>query len=78
VLDGRMVMFDKVKKSVLALPATRTELVETQPFSLSNYRLIAANWLSINILSYAALFGGSSLLLGLATSALLNTFGRRK
>lgn len=77
-LDGRIVMFDKTKKSVLALPATRTQLVETQPFSVSNYRLIAANWLSTNILSYAALFGGSSLILGLATSVLLNTFGRRK
>lgn len=77
-LDGRVVLFDKVKKSVLALPAMRTQLVETQPFSLSNYRLIAANWLSTNILSYAALFGGSSLLLGLATSAVLNAFGRKK
>lgn len=77
-LDGRVVLFDKVKKSVLALPAMRTQLLETQPFSLSNYRLIAANWLSTNILSYAALFGGSSLLLGLATSAVLNAFGRKK
>lgn len=77
-LSGRMVMFDKVKKAVLALPATRTQLVETQAFSVANYRLIAANWLSTNILSYAALFGGSSLMLGLATSGLLNAFGRRK
>ena len=77
-LDGRVVMVDKVRKSTLSLPATRTQLLETQPFSLWNYRLIAANWLSTNILSYAALFGGSSLLLGLATSAVLNTFGRKK
>lgn len=77
-LDGRIVMFDSVKKSLLALPATKTSLVETQPFSISNYRLIAANWLSTNILSYAALFGGASMVLGLATSTLLNTFGRRK
>jgi hypothetical protein len=77
-LAGRIVMFDKVKKSTVSLPAARTTLVETQPFSFFNYRLIGANWLSTNILSYAALFGGASVLLGLATSGLLNAFGRRK
>ena len=77
-LAGRLVMFDKEKKATETLPATRTRLVETQPFSLANYRLIAANWLSTNILSYALLFGASSIALGLATSGLLNTFGRRK
>lgn len=77
-LAGRIVMFDKVKKSTVSLPAVRTTLVETQPFSFINYRLIGANWLSTNILSYAALFGGASVLLGLATSGLLNAFGRRK
>lgn len=77
-LSGRMVMFDSAKKSIATLPATRTTLIETQPFSVANYRLIAANWLSTNILSYAALFAGFSGLLGLATSVLLNSFGRRK
>lgn len=75
-LTGRIVMFDDAKKVIAALPATRTKLIETQPFSVANYRLIAANWLSTNILSYAALFAGFSGLLGLATSVLLNTFGR--
>lgn len=76
-LAGKLVMFDNAKKAVVSLPASRTYLVETQSFSFLNYRLIAANWLSTNILSYAALFGGVSILLGLATSALLNAFGRR-
>ena len=77
-LSGRIVMFDDAKKVIAVLPATRTKLIETQPFSVANYRLIAANWLSTNILSYAALFAGFSGLLGLATSVVLNTFGRRK
>jgi hypothetical protein len=77
-LDGRIVMFDGAKKAIATLPATRTKLIETQPFSVANYRLIAANWLSTNILSYAALFAGASTMLGLATSVLLNAFGRRK
>ncbi|MGV3553583.1 cellulose biosynthesis cyclic di-GMP-binding regulatory protein BcsB [Rhizobium sp.] len=77
-LSGRMVMLDAAKKQLAVLPAMRTKLIETQPFSVANYRLIAANWLSTNILSYAALFAGFSGLLGLATSMLLGTFGRRK
>ena len=38
---------------VVSMPATRFDFIETQPFSLSNYRLIVANWLSANALSYA-------------------------
>jgi hypothetical protein len=77
-LRGRVVMFDSAKKAVEAVAAARTTLIETQPFSMKNYRLIAANWLSTNILSYAALFAGGSILLGVVTSGLLNAFGRRK
>ncbi len=71
-------MFDDAKKVIAALPATRTKLIETQPFSIANYRLIGANWLSTNILSYAVLFVGSSVVLGLATAALLSNLGRRR
>jgi cellulose synthase (UDP-forming) len=77
-MSGRLVMLEKARRTLVSLPAMQTRLVETRPFSLANYRLIAANWLSINILSYAALFGGVSLVLGLATSALLKAFGRSK
>lgn len=77
-MAGHLMLFDKSKKSTQSLAATQSYLVETEPFSLFNYRLIAANWLSTNILSYALLFAGFSILLGLATSGLLNAFGRRK
>jgi hypothetical protein len=77
-MNGRLVLFDKTKLTTDALRATQTQLIETQPFSLANYRLIAADWLSTNILTYALLFAGFSILLGITTSGLLNAFGRRK
>ena len=76
-LQGHMVLFDKVKKELVAYAATQSRLVKTQPFSFANYRLIAANWLSSNILSYAALLACLSIGLGVATSALLKAFGRK-
>ena len=39
---------------------------------------IAANWLSTNILSYALLFAAFTVLMGLATAALLSNLGRRR
>ena len=57
--------------------SSRVAFFETQPFSLANYRLIAANWLSANILSYSASLFALCTMLGVATSALLTTLGRR-
>jgi cellulose synthase operon protein B len=75
-LDGRLVLLDRSKKRVEAFPSSQVMLVETQPVSLANYRLIAANWLSNNILSYAVLFALLSILLGITTSGVLKMFGR--
>lgn len=50
--------------------------ISTQPFSLNNLRLIAANWLSINILPYALMLMIAAMLLGIATSFLLHRLGR--
>ncbi|MDX3929437.1 MAG: cellulose biosynthesis cyclic di-GMP-binding regulatory protein BcsB [Shinella sp.] len=77
-LDGFLTVYHGATKVVETRPATRFSFVPTQPFSLSNYRLIAANWLSTNILSYAILLTLLSILLGLATSGLLWRFGRKK
>ncbi|MDW6023488.1 cellulose biosynthesis cyclic di-GMP-binding regulatory protein BcsB [Mesorhizobium sp. BAC0120] len=56
----------------------RVELIPTQPFSLTNYRLIAANWLSANPLSYACALFIACCLLGLATAGFLSGLGRHK
>lgn len=62
---------------VSALPATTQKFVETQPVSINNFRLIVANWLSSNILSYSLVLVATCFLVGIATSALLSRSGRR-
>lgn len=57
-------------------PVSSTRFVATQPLSFANMRLVAANWLSSNILAYAVVFCILSILLGIATSGLLRRFGR--
>ena len=46
--------------------------------SIWNYRLIAANWLSTNVLYFAAVFAAVTFMVGIATAALLSNLGRRK
>lgn len=46
--------------------------------SIWNYRLIAANWLSTNVLYFAGLFAIMTFLIGITTAALLSNVGRRK
>lgn len=76
-LAGRITTIDATGDKIEVEPVARFELVETQPFSLTNYRLILANWLSANTLSYALLLTVLSILLGLATAGLLRSLGRR-
>ncbi|RWE32214.1 cellulose biosynthesis cyclic di-GMP-binding regulatory protein BcsB [Mesorhizobium sp.] len=77
-MGGHLTTVDSGDDKVATLPVTRFSFVETQPFSLSNYRLIVANWLSANALSYAAVLTVLSIVLGLATAGLLASLGRRK
>jgi hypothetical protein len=76
-LAGRITTIDVTGEKIEVEPVERFELVETQPFSLANYRLILANWLSANTLSYALLLTVLSILLGLATAGLMRSLGRR-
>ncbi|QRM57703.1 cellulose biosynthesis cyclic di-GMP-binding regulatory protein BcsB [Sinorhizobium sp. BG8] len=76
-LSGYSARYNKNDKSVVSSPMTRFAFVPTQQFSFSNLRLIVANWVSTNILSYAAALAALSVLLGLATSWLLGSFGRK-
>jgi hypothetical protein len=60
------------------MEVSRGTFKQTVPPSANNYRLIVANWLSSNILSYSAILILACTLLGLATSALLSRLGRRR
>ena len=76
-LKGRIMVHERDGKDLSDVPVTRFRFVPTQPFSLENARLIAANWLSDNIMSYALLLAAGGILLGLATGGLLSLLGRR-
>lgn len=75
--SGRVTAFEPQTGRVVQQPPTATKLLLTQPFSLANYRLIAANLLSTNIVLYALILVGACLLLGLYTHRLLARLGRR-
>ncbi|MEK1933913.1 MAG: cellulose biosynthesis cyclic di-GMP-binding regulatory protein BcsB [Pararhizobium sp.] len=77
-LAGHITTYQRGTKTVETVPINDFAFIQTQPASLSNYRLIAANWLSTNILTYAVLLTALSVLLGLATAMLLNNLGRRE
>ncbi|OBQ70106.1 cellulose biosynthesis cyclic di-GMP-binding regulatory protein BcsB [Mesorhizobium erdmanii] len=77
-LGGHVTTVETGGDKVQTVPVTRFDFVETQPFSLANYRLVVANWLSANALSYAVVLTLFSILLGLATAGLLGSLGRRK
>ncbi|MEI2298665.1 cellulose biosynthesis cyclic di-GMP-binding regulatory protein BcsB [Ensifer sp. MJa1] len=77
-LAGRVSAYEPAADKIEVTPVAGFDFVQTQPPSLTNYRLIFANWLSSNIMVYALLLIGLSVLLGLATSAMLTRIGRRK
>ncbi|MFG9976640.1 hypothetical protein ACG3QR_33315, partial [Pseudomonas aeruginosa] len=70
-LSGRIAALDVLSHKVTTEPVVRFGFVQTQPFSISNYRLIVANWLSANALAYSVALAVLSILLGLATAGLL-------
>jgi len=77
-ISGRITVYSGKTGKIDTVPVSRFDLVMSQPWSLTNYRLIAANWLSSNILSYAFLLVIGSLLLGVSTASILSKIGRRE
>ena len=77
-LGGHITTLNSTNDGVSRIPAQTYDFFETVPFSLANYRLIAANWLSSNALSYGLAVTVLAVLLGLATAGLLSAFGRRE
>ena len=77
-LAGHITTYSSKTSKVESVPIGRFDFVASQPWSLSNYRLIAANWLSTNILSYAFLLVVLSLLIGVTTASMLSRLGRRE
>jgi hypothetical protein len=76
-LAGRGAAFLPATNEFAIEPAARFHFIATQGISFQNARLIAANWLSINILPYALALVLLCIVLGISTSALLSRMGRR-
>jgi hypothetical protein len=75
-LDGHVVTYNGRTGALATQPITTFSFVVTEPLSLANLRLIAANWLSDNILAYSVLLLVTCILLGLATAVFLSRIGR--
>ncbi|MEJ8309609.1 cellulose biosynthesis cyclic di-GMP-binding regulatory protein BcsB [Agrobacterium larrymoorei] len=76
-LSGRIATYDPAADKVETIVAEQQTFFDTGPATFSNWRLIAANWLSSNTLSYALVFIGFLSLLGWVTFLLLRGLGRK-
>jgi hypothetical protein len=76
-LDGRISIYKAGTDEMQKVPVGQFTFMPTQSLSLSNLRLVIANWLSGNILSFSLLLVILSAILGITTSRLLSSFGRR-
>ncbi|MBY5518992.1 cellulose biosynthesis cyclic di-GMP-binding regulatory protein BcsB [Rhizobium leguminosarum] len=77
-ISGHITTYSSKTVKIETVPVTRVDFVPSTPWSIANYRLIAANWLSTNILSYASLLVVFVLLIGVTTSSMLRRLGRSK
>ena len=77
-IEGRIAMLDDSYGKLTSLPAGQLRFVATQPLSVSNIRLIAAGWLSINSGAYVALALALALILSIATFTFVRNVGRRE
>jgi len=75
-VSGRAVALDPRESKLQVEPIRDYTFVQTQPFSLLNLRLVAANWMSANILQYALVMLACCVFLGTATYLLLKRLGR--
>ncbi|MGO4706239.1 cellulose biosynthesis cyclic di-GMP-binding regulatory protein BcsB [Microvirga sp. 2MCAF38] len=76
-VSGRIVTLGADDGWIETQPVRSFTFVQTQPFSLFNLRLVAANWMSINILQYALLLVVCCAALGGTTYFLLKRLGRK-
>ncbi|MGE7370586.1 cellulose biosynthesis cyclic di-GMP-binding regulatory protein BcsB [Neorhizobium sp. NPDC001467] len=78
LVTGRITTYSSRTDRVENVAVEGFSFVAPTSNSIWNYRLIAANWLSTNVLYFAALFAAVTFLIGVTTAALLSNLGRRK
>jgi cellulose synthase operon protein B len=75
-VSGRAIALEPREMKLQVEPINDYRFVQTQPPSLTNLRLVAANWMSANILQYALVMLACCTFLGIATALLLSRLGR--
>lgn len=77
-VDGKVSMLRAGDANVTSVKTLAPTLVQTQPLSFWNLRLVAANWFSGNILLFTAALAGMAVLLMAVTALVLVRVGRQK
>ena len=75
-IGGQAVAFQASSGDVERREVGKFRFIITQPLGFSNFRMIAANWLSTNIVPYALMLMVAGMILGIATAFLLRRLGR--
>ncbi|KQO98035.1 cellulose biosynthesis cyclic di-GMP-binding regulatory protein BcsB [Methylorubrum extorquens] len=76
-LVGRAAFLDASDGTLTTVQPDRVALIETRSWSLANFRLVSAAWLSLNPGYYVGMTLFMALCLGLATTGLVRQLGRR-
>ncbi|PXW53698.1 cellulose biosynthesis cyclic di-GMP-binding regulatory protein BcsB [Methylobacterium sp. B4] len=76
-LVGRAAFLDASDGTLTTVEPDHVALIETRAWSLPNFRLVSAAWLSLNPASYVGMTLFMALCLGLATTGLVRQLGRR-
>ncbi|HEY8579186.1 MAG TPA: cellulose biosynthesis cyclic di-GMP-binding regulatory protein BcsB [Beijerinckiaceae bacterium] len=76
-VSGRMSALQMSDAEVLSSPSTDATLIQTQPLSIQNVRLVMAGWFSLNTRVYVGIAFVVALLLGAATAGFVRNVGRR-
>nr|WP_244965571.1 cellulose biosynthesis cyclic di-GMP-binding regulatory protein BcsB [Methylobacterium soli] len=76
-LVGQAAFLDASDGSLSVVQPERVDLIETQAWTLPNFRLVSAAWLSLNPAYYVGMTLLMALCLGLATTSLVRHLGRQ-
>ncbi|TFZ54610.1 cellulose synthase, partial [Methylorubrum sp. Q1] len=76
-LVGRAAFLDASDGTLTTVQPDHVALIETRSWSLANFRLVSAAWLSLNPGYYVGMTLFMALCLGLATTGLVRQLGRR-
>jgi len=77
-VGGQAVAYQASADRLDTQPTGTYRFILTEPLNFRNFRMIAANWLSVNILPYALMLVLCGVALGISTAMLLRRLGRTK